>query len=230
MASRAEGPFRAAVTDFYFDSLRLVRANLVWGAAVVLVAIVAIGWPLAGLVLMPFLALPTAGVFRTAARIVRADHDPASHDLRWAYGRNGGGPLLVGIGFAAAVAVCGWNVVAGLASGAAVGWAFATLAAWGLVATWCVALVLWPILTDPHRPDRPLSDDLRLAAEVVLIEPRRLAGLAVTAALVVVVSTLLTAALLSVGVAFVALFACRSVYPIVDRLEAPSAVPVGPTG
>jgi hypothetical protein len=91
-------------------------------------------------------------------------------------------------------------------------------------------MVVWPILVDPIREARPLRDDLTLAAQVLFTEPRRVAGLAITAALVVLVSVVLTAAILTVGVAFVALLACRVVYPIVDRLDAPSPVPVGPTG
>ena len=240
MASRAEasaavprphvGAIRAALTDFYFDSLRLVRANLVWGAAVVLVVILAIGWPLFGIVSMPLLALPTAGVFRTAARIVRADHDPTKGDLRWAYGRAAGRLLIVGVGFVATALVCGWNVGAGLVTGGAPGWLFASLAAWGLVATWCVALVLWPILADPQRPDRPLRDGLRVTVQVLLTQPRPVAGLAATVALLVVVSLVLTVAVLTVSVAFVALIACRSIYPIVDRLDERDALSVGPTG
>jgi hypothetical protein len=118
----------------------------------------------------------------------------------------------------------------GLATGGPAGWGFATLAVWGLVASWCAAIVVWPILVDPAHEGRPLRDDLTLAAQVLFTEPRRVAGLAITAALVVLVSIILTAAILTVGVAFVALLACRAVYPIVDRLDAPSTVPVGPTG
>jgi hypothetical protein len=118
-----------------------------------------------------------------------------------------------------------------MASGGPTGWAFATLAAWGLVVLWCAALVLWPVLVDPDRPDRrPLRGDLSVAAQVLLTEPRRVAGLAATAAVIVALSVVLTVAVLTVGVAFVALLACRSVYPIVDRIRAVSTVSVGPTG
>ncbi|MFL5688085.1 MAG: hypothetical protein ACJ77I_03770, partial [Chloroflexota bacterium] len=109
-------------------------------------------------------------------------------------------------------------------------WAFATLAAWGLVASWCLAVVLWPVLVDPERPDRPLTDDLTLALQVIFTEPRRMVRLALVTGLIVIVSVVLTAAILTVSVAFVALLGCRTVYPMVDRLEAQSAVPVGPTG
>lgn len=241
MASRAEsgvelarqrprGPFRAALTDFYFDSLRLVRANLVWAAGLILAVVLALGWPLGGLIVMVLLALPTAGVFRTAANIVRADPVAARHELRWAYGGPRWRLLAVGVALVVAGAVCAWNVVAGLAAGGLAGWAFATLAVWGLVASWCAAIAVWPILVDPMHEARDLRDDLGLAAQVLLTEPRRVAGLAITSGVVVLVSIVLTAAILTVAVAFVALLACRTVYPIVDRLEALPTVPVGPTG
>ena len=240
MASRAEpaapartsnaGPFRQALTDFYFDSFRLIRANLVWGAGVILAVVVGIGWPLAGVIILGLLALPTAAVFRTAADIVRADTVAGRHEVRWAFGRTAGRLLLVGVGLVVAGIVCAGNIVVGLANGGPPGWAFATLAAWGLVALWCAALVLWPVVTDPRRPDAPLRDDLSLVVQVLLTEPRRVAGLGVTAALVVVVSAVLTVALLTLSVAFVALIACRSVYPIVDRIQARSAASIGPTG
>ncbi|MFL5711903.1 MAG: hypothetical protein ACJ77W_08500 [Chloroflexota bacterium] len=240
MASRAEpvaeartpagGPFRLAVTDFYFDSLRLVRANLVWAGGLILAVVVGIGWPFGGLVLLCALALPTAAVFRTAGDIVRPDTVAGQHELRWAFGRPAGRLLLVGLSFVIAVTVCAWNVVGGLASGGPYGWAFATLAAWGLVASWCLAVVVWPVLVDPERPDRPLTDDLTLALQGIFTEPRRMVRLALVTGLIVIVSVVLTAAILTVSVAFVALLGCRTVYPIVDRLEAQSAVPVGPTG
>ena len=230
MRTSTAGPFRAAMTDFYFDSLRLIRANLVWGAGVILAVVVGIGWPLAGLVLVCLLALPTAAVFRTAADIVRADTVAGRHELRWAFGRAAVHLILAGVGFVLAGIVCAWNLGVGLANGGAPGWAFATLAAWGLVALWCAALVLWPVVTDPMRPDRPFRDDLSVVAQVLLTEPRRVAGLAVTAAVVVVLSVVLTVAVLTLSVAFVALYACRSVYPILDRIEGRSAVSVGPTG
>jgi hypothetical protein len=86
-ASRAEAPpnkaqliglprlgtvVRAAVSDYYFNSMRLVPANLVWGFALALIVLIGMVSPLLSLTLLPLLALPTAGVFRIAARIVVA--------------------------------------------------------------------------------------------------------------------------------------------------------------
>ena len=60
---------------------------------------------------------------------------------------------------------------------------------------------------------------LRLAAGVFLLNPVRIGALAVFVTLATVVSTILTAALLTISVAFIALVACRVVYPTADRLE-----------
>jgi hypothetical protein len=67
--------------------MRLVAANVVWGAGLIVVVLVGLAWPLGGLLLLPLLALPTAGVFRLAARIVRVAPD-AGRQTSWPY-RNG---------------------------------------------------------------------------------------------------------------------------------------------
>ena len=101
MVSRAEAPsnpaqrtrlpglgtvVRAALSDYYFNSMRLVAANLVWGLALALIVLVGLASPLLSLALLPLLALPTAGVFRLAARIVRAEPGGGSRDIAWPYG------------------------------------------------------------------------------------------------------------------------------------------------
>ena len=102
----------------------------------------------------------------------------------------------------------------------------ATLAAWGLIVLWCGALVAWPLLVDPSRSAIGRSRErLRLAGAAAAGAPaplRRRSALAM--AVVVAVSVVLTAAILTISVAFVALVACRSVYPAADRLgDSPSA-------
>ena len=53
----------------------------------------------------------------------------------------------------------------------------------------------------------------------MLAHPLRFAGLGLAMAVVTAFSIALTAAILTISVAFVALVACRSVYPAADRLE-----------
>lgn len=219
-APRLSGALRTALTDFYFNSGRLVPANAAWGLAALGIGFALLAWPLVGLLLAPLLAVPTAGVFRVAARVVRTEPDVSWRDAFAAW-RDLGGPAL-GLGaVAVAVAVIlGSNLVVGLAQADPVGWVMATFAGWGLVVLWCGAIAAWPILVDPARERQPVRQRLRLAALLVLAFPVRFAALGLAVGLVVVVSALLTAVLLTVGVAYVALVAGRFVLPAADRLEA----------
>jgi hypothetical protein len=127
--------------------------------------------------------------------------------------------LLVGTAWLFAVVVLATNIVTGLAGASTSSWLIATSAAWGLAIPWCAALVAWPLLFEPVHPDRPLGEDLRLTGALLLVAPIRFGALGALAAIVVVVSTILTAAVLTISVSFVALVACRRVYPVADRLE-----------
>src|SRR4029450_7163130 len=88
---------RAALSDYYFNSMRLVAANLVWGVVLALIVLVGLVSPLLALALMPLLALPTASVFRMAARIVRAEPGVGLHDIAWPYRHALGRWLVVGV-------------------------------------------------------------------------------------------------------------------------------------
>ncbi len=54
---------------------------------------------------------------------------------------------------------------------------------------------------------------------LVLFDPLRFGALGALTAIVVVVSTILTAGLPTIGVSFVASVGRRSVYPVADRLK-----------
>ncbi len=216
---------RASLTDYYFNSMRLVPANVVWGVGVVVVVLVALAWPLGGLLFLPVLALPNAAVFRVAARIVRGEPSVGLHDIVAPYRRGGGAAAMVALGAVVTVfgLVLGTNLVTGFGQGGPAGWVIATLAAWGLVALWCVAFVAWPLIVDPHRAGIPLRARLRLAGALLLVDPVRFGALGLVLAVISIVSTVLTAAILTVSVSFVALIACRAVYPVADRLDAAMA-------
>jgi hypothetical protein len=214
---------RAALTDYYFNSMRLVAANVVWGAAAVAIALVGFAWPLGGLLLLPLLALPTAAIFRVASAVVRARPDAGRGDLGWPYHRAKTASLAVGEISSVLGLVLATNVVTGILQGSPLGWVIATLAGWGLVALWCLALVAWPLVVDPARDELPLRARLRLAGGLLLVDPVRFGGLGVAVAVIVIVSTVLTAAILTVSVSFVALLACRMAYPVADRLQSVAA-------
>jgi len=198
--------------------MRLVAANLVWGLALALILLVGLVSPLLGLAVLPLLAFPTAGVFRMAARIVRVDGKAGLRDIAWPYRHASGRWLVVGTLVVVVGLMLGTNALVGLSGREPAGWAIATLAGWGLIVLWCGALVGWPLLVDPERAEMRLGERLRLAGGLLLAYPLRFAALGLAMTVVSVVSTVLTAAILTISVSFVALVACRSVYPAADRL------------
>jgi hypothetical protein len=206
--------------DFYYQSVRLVPANVAWGAA--LLAVLAIGvWvsPVLGIVASPVLCLPLAGVTTLAAQIARGD-DVVLSDFPAAMRRHGSAALALGAVVVAATVIFATNLVSGIAGGGPLDLAFATLAGWGLVITWTVAIAAWPLLVDPVRDGQPALSRIQLAGLVVLAEPLRFAGLTATVAVILLASLVAFAAILTVSVAFVALVAARIVLPAADELEA----------
>lgn len=211
---------RLAAFDFYYHSIRLVAANVVWGIAFTTVFGLAIGGlPLIAVLAAPLLAIPWVGVARLAALIVRGE-DVNLSDAFEAYRDYLAPALVAGVATVAAGLVFVTNVALGLRSGGVMGWSLATLAAWGIAGTWTFALCLWPILVDPRRSAQPASSKARLAALLVVAFPGRLAVLATVAAVLAAASTVAAAAILTVSVAYVALLSGRYVLPAADRLEA----------
>jgi hypothetical protein len=211
------GAIRLAVHDFYYHSWRLLPANVAWSAVALIVVAIAIVSPVA-IVLAPVLALPTAGIFRVTTRIARGE-SVSFWDALDAWRTDILPTLVLGAGLLAATVVLGSNLIAGLSSDSPLGWAFATLAGWGLLAAWLYAWTAWPILTDPARAGRPIAERARLAALLVLARPGRIGGLGILLAVLLVVSAAAVVALATVSVAFAALVASRYVLPAADRLE-----------
>jgi hypothetical protein len=211
---------RGAATDFYYHSIRFVPANIAWGACLLAIIAVAV-WvsPLLAVAATPVLCLPLAGIARLAAQAVRGE-DIVLSDMGTAMRSFARPALAAGVASTVAVVVLASNVVTGISTGGPLGWAVATLAAWGLVATWVLALCFWPLLVDPARARTAPSARARLAALVVLTQPVRLGRLAAILAVVSLASAIAFPALLSVSVSFVILVAARIVLPTADALEA----------
>ena len=217
-AASLGGAIRSALGDLYEHSWRLVPANIVWSIVAVAVLFAAVVAPI-GLLLVPLLAFPTAGLFRMTTRIARGDA-VSFWDSIAAWRRDALATLLLGGALSLAAVVLSVNFVSGILTQTVIGWAFATLAFWGLVAAWLIAWTAWPILADPHRDRWPARERARLAARVVLAHPIALAVLGVLLLAFLVASAVAIVAILTVSVALAALIAARYVLPAADRLDA----------
>ncbi|HEY7591500.1 MAG TPA: hypothetical protein VH723_10935 [Candidatus Limnocylindrales bacterium] len=219
MAEGLWASLKTATVDFYYHSVRLVVANLVWGVAFFVVLSIAVaGAPLVALTVAPLLAVPWVGVVRLASLIARGD-DVVLSDAFEAWRRYLFPALAGGAATTLAIAILAWNVLAGLDLGNATGWAFSTFAAWGLVALVIWSLAFWPLLVDPRREGRPLVETARGAALLVLAHPARLGALAAILVTVGVASAILASAIATFALAWIALVAARVVLPLADRVE-----------
>lgn len=218
-APTLRGALRTAISDFYFNSWRLVPANLVWGLSLGLLYLVAlVFWP-AALLLAPLLAFPTLGIFRIATLIVRGESVSFWDGIRAC--RHYFVPTLAaGVLIEVAGLVFIVNLVSGITGGDLIGLAFATMAGWGLIVGWLMLLCYWPLLTDPRREGYGLRGAFRSAGYLVVAHPVRLGALGLLLGLFFLVSAVAFAALVSVSIAYGALVACRYVLPAADRLEA----------
>jgi len=223
---------RLAALDLYYNSIRLVPANLAWGAALVLVLILASqGAWLGALLASPLLALALVGVARLAALIVR--HEEVVLTDAWHGARERARPALaVGILSVAATAILASNLTVGIATGTPVGLALAVLAGWGLIGLWLTSFPFWILLADPARSAWPAPEVIRLTGLLLLARPVMLVSLGLVLAVVLAVSAVLVAVLLIVSVAYAALVTAHVILPIADGLSARStnfpALPLDP--
>jgi hypothetical protein len=212
------GALRASAIDIFYNSWRLVPANLVWGLGFVAIALLGLAAPVLGLLLVPLLALPTVGLFRIAALITRGEAVSLADGFT-AWRRYLVPTLLAGVAITVGVVVATWDFVGGILSDSLVGWVLGTMAAWGLILVIAIAMAFWPLLVDPARAERRVRDRLRLAGLLVVAYPVRMAALLVVVVVILALSTVAFAALLTISLAYVALVTCRWVLPAADRLE-----------
>lgn len=221
---RVLGAVRAAASDFFYNSWRLVPANaLVAGTAVGIVLLAAVVGLGAALIALPLLAFPVAGLFRLAALIARG-RDAVLSDV-WSVWPLAWRPILVfGLALTAAVVVLGTNLVVGIANGGGLSLWIAVMSGWGLLIAWPLALVGWTVLMDPDREGVPAGDRLRLAGLLLLAHPVRLLAFGGAVVAFLLVSTVLFAAVLTVSLALAALVTARYILPAADRLATRSGV------
>ena len=208
---------RGAAGDFYFNGWSFLAANVAVG--VVLLAAV-----YAALYIGPWLVLlvagaivPVAGTMRMASRLRRDGHADLGDAAEV---RRHGRALLLGMAELAVFVVLVADIAISLAWGSWIGAILLIGAIYGVVALWALSVVAWPILLDPERDAAPIRDRLRLAAAVLFLSPRRVAGLALVSALILAVSTVLVAPLLTIAVSFVCLLCAGVALPLADEVEA----------
>ena len=209
---------RQAATDFYFNSLRFVPANVLFALGVLAVLFAASLWPPL-IVLTVGLAAPLAGIHRMAALLAR---DEAASIGDFVDGARRFGLQATGIAalLAILVAVLATNAVTGFESGGPIGWFLGATALWGLVAVAMLTVAIWPVLVDPRHEAAALRRRVQLAGLVVIGRPGRLFLVTLAIAAILVGSTALLGAIVLVGVSFASLLATRWVLPAVDELEA----------
>ncbi len=212
------GALRPALVDLYYGSVRLVAANILWGLGLLVVGWLAttVGTWLA-ILAAPLLGLPLVGLYRIAALTTRSEEVVLS-DIRTAIRERFLPSLIVAAGLIWAIVLLSTNIAIGLGTPSFLGWAFAILAGWALVAALSFAVAIWPLLGDPRFADRSLPALAKLAGFTILAAPVRLMVLALVVLFLAIASTIVFAAIITISLAYIALVSCRVVLPEADRL------------
>lgn len=196
----------------------LLGANLLWTGVALVVAAAVMAAPPA-VVLLPLLAVPTAGVFRTAGRVVRETGWVSIDDALDAWRADVPRTLVIGAAFVVGWTIFALNVAIGTGLGSVLGLSIAIASVWALIGSWLLFWTLWPLLTDPSRIERPARRQLRLAALLVIADPIRIAVLGLAVGVLLVLSVITILPLVTVAMAASALIAGHVVLPAADRLE-----------
>jgi uncharacterized membrane protein YesL len=209
---------RQSATDFYFNSLRFVPANVAWSLAALLVLFAGSVWPPA-ILLVVLLAIPLAGIHRLAALLARGEPTSLS-DFVDGMRRSWLHAIGVGAGLAIVAAVLVTNLVTGFTSGNPLGWFVGATALWALVAVAMFAVAIWPVLVDPQHEGASLRRRAQLAGLVVIGRPGRLFMLTALVVAILVLSTVVLGAIVLAAVSYASILATRWVLPAMDELEA----------
>ena len=210
---------RTAAVDLYYNLIRLVVANVFWGASILLIAFLASG----GLGLIAFVLLIglvplTAGLMGMATELVRtrslvlSDFVAAIRRRFWTH-------LGIGVAQLVITLVAVTNLIVGSQTAGILGPILAVTAFYTLVALWILAVSTWPLLLDPVRAEDRVRRIVRVGATLILAHPVRISGLAALLAAFFAVSVVLAAALVTIAGAFGFLVAAHYVLPAADRLE-----------
>jgi hypothetical protein len=210
------GAIRDAAADFYYNGWAFLGANVAVGL-VLLAAVYGSIYVGAWIILLAAGAVvPAAGTMRMATRLHRDGHTDLGD---FAEIRRHRRVLLLALAELAIVVVLAVDVAVGSAWASWLGVVLVVGAIYGAVAIWALSVVAWPILLDPARDTWSIRDRLRLGAVVLFVNVRRIAGLALIAGLLLAISAVLVAPLLTVAVSFTWLFVARMALPLSDDAE-----------
>jgi hypothetical protein len=213
---------RQAATDFYFNGWAFLVANVAVGG-VLLLAVYGSLYVSPWLLLLAAAAVvPAAGTMRMAARLRRDGHTDLGDFVEV---RHLGRILLLGLAELVVAVVLAVDILVALSWGSWLAVILLVGAAYGAVVLWALSLVAWPILLDPARDSAPIGRRLRLAVLVGFLHVRRVGGLAVVSGLLLAVSVVLLAPVLTVAVSYVWLVAAGVALPLAD--EAAARLPEG---
>ena len=206
-----------AADDFYYNSIRFLPANLIFGVGLLVVVGLLLVGPI-GFLAAAILIPPTAGVTRMATYLTRERYlffsefwEPMRrHPVR-----------VLGLGLAqlALVAVLLVDILIGAGMGNLFGTFLAVSAMYALAILWVYALIAWPLLLDPARENEPARAHLRLGALLLLAHPLRLGAMGAVLGAIALVSTVAIVAIATFVLSFLALAAAHYVLPAADRLE-----------
>lgn len=216
-APRLGRVLRTAAEDLYYHGVRLVAANTLWGIGAALTAY-SVSRSVAGFLALAVMVPLTIGLMGMATAVVRERSVVMSDFARAIRGRFWRLFALAMAQFAL-TALAAFDLALGVQIGDIVGVIMAVIAFYTLLAIWVLALTVWPIVTDPERRTEPVRSAVRLGALLVMAHPIRMSGMALVLAVATVASTILVAAIVTFGAAYVALVAAHFVLPSADRLE-----------
>lgn len=207
---------RAALEDFYYNSWRFLAGNLMLGVMLLAIALVALYAPIA-LFASPLAVVPAAGLMRMAVVLVRDGHCDLEDMLELV--RRPGRWLLLGAVQLGLLAVLLVDLRAGAVIGGLLGSFITVSALYGLLIWWLLSLTTWPLLVDPLRADEPVGKRLRVGALLLVAHPLRMVVLGLPLAVLLVLSAISVAPLVTISVAIAWLVTARYVLPAADRLE-----------
>ncbi|MGZ8475151.1 MAG: hypothetical protein ACXWWQ_02860 [Candidatus Limnocylindria bacterium] len=223
-APRLGRAIREAGLDLYYNSVRLVPANLLWGLSLLVILFVVSR----GLILAPLLVLMvplTMGLMGMATTLVRRRRLFWSDAVDAVRGRFL--PLFaIGVAQLLLSAVAATDILIGLQLEGTIGPIVVIGGIYTLAAIWLLAVTTWPLLLDPVRAGDGVRRTFRLGLLLAIAHPIRLGILALLLAVFLVVSTVLAAALGTVSGAVAMLVAAHYVLPAADRLEGRATVEV----